>query len=253
MTEDRYAKFDYRSLIAWNERLEREWPFLQAVLSTVPLRKVLDLGAGTGEHARLLASKGFEVVGMDTSPAMLEKSRAIPAENVRFVEGDMRDIPIDEQFGAAICLGNALPHLTGEDDLRRMASNLRRVLVAGGALILQMLNYDRLEAKHERAIPLSFLHDPEDPQATVIFLRTVELLPDGRAIFMPTTLRQRPDREPPIELIASRRVEIRAWRRAGVEAALRANGFSSFEAWGSYAKAPFEPAESRDLILVAKH
>ena len=36
------------------------------------------------------------------------------------------------------------------------------------------------------------------------------------------------------------------------ERALRAAGFTSIEAYGSYQKAPFDPVESRDLILVAR-
>src|SRR5579859_4308723 len=121
MTDDRYAKFDYSRLINWDERLKREWPFLEEVLRTAPSRRILDLGSGTGEHARFLAAKGFDVVGVDASPAMIEKSRA-SASNVQFVQGDMRDVAsaVEGQFGAAICLGNALPHLTEPDDLYRL-------------------------------------------------------------------------------------------------------------------------------------
>ena len=254
MSEDRYGSFDYSRLIAWDDRLQREWPFLDEVLHNAPSRRLLDLGAGTGEHARFLAGKGFEVVGVDSSPAMLERSRATPAAGVTFVEGDMRDLAavVEGKFGAAICLGNALPHLTGPHDLERLASGLRQILQPGAPFVLQILNYDRIEARRERALPLTFLRDPEDPQATIIFLRTMELLPDGRALFMPSTLRQRSDRELPLELLASRRVEIRAWRRAEVETVLRHSGFGAIDVWGSYAKDAFDPDESRDVILVAR-
>jgi SAM-dependent methyltransferase len=255
MSDDRYAKFDYSRVINWNERLQREWPLLDEVLRSAPSKRILDLGSGTGEHARFLASKGFEVTGVDLSQSMLEKSLAVPSPNVRFVEGDMRDIANlarGATFGGAICLGNALPHLTEDEDLRRLFGGLRKVLDGGAPFVLQILNYDRIEAKRERALPLTFHRDPDDPQATIVFLRTMELLPDGRAIFMPSTIRQRPDREPPMELVASRRVEIRAWRRAQIEELLRQNGFGSVTLFGSYARDPFEPSESRDLIAVAK-
>src|SRR5436305_6594951 len=219
--DDRYAKFDYSRLIDWSPRLEREWPLLSEVLAGAPSKNVLDLGSGTGEHARFLAAKGFDVTGVDSSPAMLEKSRAaaVGQPNVRFVAGDMRHLAnvVEGRFGAAICLGNALPHLSGEGDLRDLADGLRRVLLSGAPFVLQIINYDRIEAKKERALPLTFLPDPDDPGATIVFLRTMELLPDGRVIFMPTTLRQRTDRDEPIELVATRRVEIRGWRAAEVE------------------------------------
>jgi len=254
MSDDRYAKFDYSKLIAWDERLQREWPLLEELLRTAPLKHILDLGSGTGEHARFLASKGFVVTGVDSSPAMIEKSRVGADNRVSFVAGDMREIAsvVNTQFGAAICIGNVLPHLSGEGDLDRLAAGLRRVLLPGAPFLLQMINYDRIEAKKERALPLNFLPDPDDKKSTIIFLRTMELLPDGRVIFMPATLRQRSDREPPLELVASQRVEIRGWRRAQIELAFRGAGFASIEAYGSYQKAPFDPAESRDLILVAR-
>ena len=253
MSNDRYANFDYRKLIAWDERLKREWPLLDELLRSAPSKKVLDLGSGTGDHSRLFASQGYEVVGVDASSAMLEKARAAGGD-VRYVEGNMREIDnvVDGQFGAAICVGNALPHLTGEHDVERMAKGLRKVLLPGGPFLVQIINYDRIEIKKERALPLNFLKDPEDPKATIVFMRTMELLPDGRVIFMPTSLRQRSDLDPPIEVVTSHRVEIRGWRKPQIESAFRAAGFNSVEFLGSYQKAQFDPAESRDLIMIAR-
>lgn len=254
MSEDQYSKIDYKRLIAWGDRLVREWPLLEETLAAAPSRRLLDLGSGTGEHARFLATQGFDVTGIDSSPSMIEKSLAEPAANARFVQGDLReaDSLVDGRFGGAICLGNVLPHLVDADDLSRLAASVRKVLEPGAPLIIQMLNYDRIEAKKERALPLSFLPDPEHPGSTLVFLRLIDLRDDGRAIFMPTTLRQRPEGDPPLEMLSSRRVEIRAWRRADVESALRANGFSTVTLWGSYGKTPFDPAESRDVVVIAK-
>lgn len=252
MTSDRYGSFDYSRLISWDDRLKRECGFLEGVLASAPSKKVLDVGSGTGEHARFLAGKGFDVLGVDNSPAMLEKARAAGG---RFVQGDMREVTEaagEERFGAALCLGNALPHLLEREDLARLAAGLRAVVVEGGVVVLQLLNYDRIEAKRERALPLSFLPDPDHPDATIVFLRAMELRPERRVTFMPTILRMRPDAEPPMELVASQRVEIRGWRAGEIESALRAAGFPSVELWGSYQKAPFEPAESRDVIVVAR-
>jgi SAM-dependent methyltransferase len=254
-SDDRYAKFDYSRLISWDERLGREWPFLEELLRTAPSKNILDLGSGTGEHARFLAAKGFDVVGVDASPAMVEKSReSTGGQSVRFVLGDMRDVSavVNERFGAAFCLGNALPHLAEEGDLRRFASGLRQVLLPGALVAIQLLNYDRIEAKRERALPLTFLPDHDNPEASILFLRAMELLPDRRVIFMPTILRLQAGRDTPVELVASQRVEIRGWRKDEIELAFRNAGFHSTETWGSFQKAPFEPTESRDVIFVAR-
>jgi glycine/sarcosine N-methyltransferase len=253
--DDRYSRFDYRRLIAWDERIKREWPLLQKILGSAPSPQVLDLGSGTGEHARFLAAKGFEVVGIDASPSMIEKSAVEKAEgNVRFILGDMSEIDtlVEGSFGAALCIGNALPHLTQEGDLQRFARALRKVLLPGGPVLIQLLNYDRIEAKRERALPINFLPDPDDPKATIVFVRLMELQPDGRVIFMPSTFKLRTDREEPLELLKSQRVEIRGWRYAEIERAFRENGFSSLQTFGAFDETRFDPKESRDVIFVAR-
>ena len=166
MSDDRYANFDYSRLIAWDERLKREWPLFEELFASAPSKRILDLGSGTGEHARFLASKGFDVTGIDSSQAMLEKSRAGDDAGVRFLEGDLRDIAsvVDIQFGAAYCIGNVFPHLREDDDLARLAAGLRRVLLPNAPFLLQMINYDRIEAKKERALPLTWeVIEGDDP------------------------------------------------------------------------------------------
>lgn len=253
--DDRYSRFEYRRLIAWEERIKREWPLLERVLGSAPSRRVLDLGSGTGEHARFLADRGFEVVGIDASPSMIEKSAPETSRgNVRFVLGDMREVDqiVDGKFGGAICVGNALPHLTEDQDLQRLARALRNVILPGGPVLIQILNYDRIEAKHERALPINFLPDPDDPLATIVFLRLMELRPNGQVIFMPSTLKLRSDREPPLELLMSQRVEVRGWRHADLKRAFRDNGFSSLETFGAFDGSKFERTESRDVIFLAR-
>ena len=102
------------------------------------------------------------------------------------------------------------------------------------------------EAKRERALPLMFLPDG------IVFLRAMELRDDGRVTFMPTILRMTPDADPPMELVASQRVEIRGWRASHVTHAFQEAGFASVETYGSYGAEAFVPEESRDLIVVAR-
>src|SRR5512143_3125619 len=108
-SHDPYSRVDYRRFVAWPQRIEREWPFLSKVLASAPLRRVLDLGCGTGEHARFLASQGDAIVGIDSSESMLGKAReaAVP-EGVEFIQGDIADVATLTRgpFGAALCLGN---------------------------------------------------------------------------------------------------------------------------------------------------
>ena len=91
--DDPWSRVDYRRLIAWPERIAREWPFLERTLADAGRGLVLDLGSGTGEHSRHLAAHGFDVVGIDGSPSMLAKAAEAPLPpNLRFVAGDIVDV-----------------------------------------------------------------------------------------------------------------------------------------------------------------
>jgi SAM-dependent methyltransferase len=251
MSDDGYSRFEYRRLIAWPQRLRREAYLIEKVLRAGPARRVLDLGSGTGEHSRFLVERGFEVVGVDASEKMIERSLDSPLPpGLRFVHGSITELEdlVEETFGGAICLGNTLPHLRGEDELAAFAGGLRSRLDPGAPLLLQILNYERIVGSGQRHLPLNFR--PGDGYETV-FLRLMTPGEDGEIFFYPTSLRLRPGHEPPLEIVASREVRLRGWTRPQLESILGAAGFDRFEALGSFDGSPYDPLESPDLILVA--
>lgn len=249
---DRYSRLEYRRLIAWPRRIRREGSFLEEILSNGPSKRILDLGCGSGEHARFLVSKGFQVVGVDDSESMIEAAleEPLPA-GLDFVLGDMRELDriTEGSFGGAICLGNALPHLRTDRDLAELARALRQRLAPSAPLVLQVVNYQRIFSQNIRYLPLSFRPDDD---GEIVFLRLLEPQPDGSVLFFPSTLQLRPGRQPPLVLKASKEVRLRGWRAAEVEAALEGAGFHERTSYGGYDRSAFSPAESYDLILVAR-
>ncbi|MGA7613742.1 MAG: class I SAM-dependent methyltransferase [Thermoanaerobaculia bacterium] len=254
--DDRYSRVQYRHLIAWPARIQREAPLLERILGSGPSDRILDLGSGPGDHARFLASRGFDVTGVDASEAMMEMANeeAVP-ENVRFVHGDFRNLGalVDGTFGGAICLGNVLPHLTAVGDLESLAKGLGEKLDRSARFLLQILNYRRMVAQNERALPVNVRSDPDDPDAEIVFLR-VTTLPDdeGQLRFFPTTLRLKPDADPPIEVIASKRVDLHAWTRSDIAHIFGGHGIKEDEVLGAFDGTPFDEATSRDLIWIGR-
>jgi len=101
-----------------------------------PGMSVLDLGAGAGNDvfvaARMTGPTG-NVVGIDFTPAMVEKARANKAklglEYVSFVQGDIEDMPLaDNSFDLVIsnCVLNLVPNK------KKAFSEIKRVLKTGG-------------------------------------------------------------------------------------------------------------------------
>jgi SAM-dependent methyltransferase len=249
---DPFDTVDYSRLIDWDARLGREWPFLARVLSSAPTPRVLDLGCGTGEHGRLLASRGFEVVGIDQSEAMLGRARERTiGDNPRYLAGDIAavDTIAPGEFGAALCLGNTLPHVTTRADLERLIRGVRARLLPGSPVLFQLLNYDRIFAKRQRTLPTNVRPDAD---GDLILVRLMDLRPDGHVVFTPATLRYRPEGDPPLEILSARSVWLRGWRRAELEPPVRAGGFDRVDVYGTMEGGPYEPQESADLVLVAR-
>lgn len=221
-------------------------------MSSGPSLRLLDLGCGTGEHSRFLATRGFEVVGVDRSPAMLAAAlEQEPVPEVEFVEGDLSQIDqlVSGQFGGALCLGNTLPHLRSESELQGFLSGVRQLLDPDAPLLIQLLNYERIFQNGERHLPLNFRPDELEE---IVFLRLMDLHDNGEVLFYPTTLRLIPGGEPPLVVEAAKEVRLRGWRESELDKALQKGGFEQRQMLGSFEQEPFDPLGSRDLIVVAR-
>ena len=117
---------------------------------------VVDVGSGSGFDA-LIASKMVgpkgRVIGIDMTPAMLEKAQKgaadMGATNVEFREGQAEDLPLPDKF-ADVIISNGVLNLTL--DKKMTLSEWKRVLKPGGRLYIG----DILVAK---SVPPSALDD----------------------------------------------------------------------------------------------
>ena len=78
----------------------------------------LELGVGTGIFAFLLAEDGVEVVGIDSSPYMLQEARKklqraphTIATRLTFLEADMADFQLDQIFRLIYLPSGSFQHL----------------------------------------------------------------------------------------------------------------------------------------------
>jgi SAM-dependent methyltransferase len=115
-----------------NGLLEAEAPLVREIVDALPVGVALDAACGTGRHSVYLASLGHTVIGVDTTPEMLEIARAkVPAGE--FHEADVRDIPLADDSVDVIVCGIAVSHLP---DLASVFTEFARVLRPGGHLVL---------------------------------------------------------------------------------------------------------------------
>ena len=128
---------------------------------------ILDLGCGTGNHALILAKRGYRVTGIDSSPAMLRVARrkAQGRPNLAFVRADMRRLNLSRTFDAAICMDGAFTHLLTNRDLLSHLREVRRHLVPGGVYVFEFAQALKIETEgpgwiyHEGPVRIIWLYD----------------------------------------------------------------------------------------------
>jgi glycine/sarcosine N-methyltransferase len=99
--------------------------------------EVVDAGCGTGDHAVALARRGFRVIGVDRSPALLEQARAkgrTTGADLRFVEGDLLGWRPPRRCDAVLCRG-VLNDITGDVEREAALPSLAAMLRRGGVLV----------------------------------------------------------------------------------------------------------------------
>ncbi len=103
------------------------------------LPKILDLGCGTGHLARRFLEAGYEVTGVDVSPAMLAfaKAKCLPflySGKASFVKADLFNLNPMGPFGLALSTYNVFNHLL-ENKLAVVFRNVGRCMLPLGEIV----------------------------------------------------------------------------------------------------------------------
>ena len=100
---------------------------------------LLDLGCGTGRMFHPLSRAGFQVVGMDSSSRMLALARADhPAAHLLRADASGALPFVSGAFKAVISLHSTLVHITDENALRGLFSEIHRVLEPKGSFVAEL-------------------------------------------------------------------------------------------------------------------
>ena len=99
-------------------------------------KSVLDVACGTGEHARLLAARGFIADGIDLDPSFLSiAEQKHPAG--RFFAADMSDFQLAQRYDAVLCLFSSIGYLQTLARVRRAFTCFRDHLTADGVIVVE--------------------------------------------------------------------------------------------------------------------
>ena len=240
---------DYDRFVDWEGRLAREMPFFERLFAERGVVRLLDIACGTGHHAIALAQRGYEIAGSDVSQGMISRAQnnaAAAGVRAAFFQAAFGELAkwVGEPYDALLCLGNSLPSLLREDALKGALADMAHVLVPGGLLILQNLNYDRVWPHRERFMPLQ-THRQGDEEW--LFLRFVDFHLETLTFNMVVL-----HRNSGVWNYRAEATELRPIFKESLERLLEQTGFARMDFYGDYSFSPYEQDTSGDLIVVAE-
>lgn len=99
---------------------------------------VLDMGCGTGTLTELMYQKGYDMIGVDNSEAMLNiaiKKRAESGSSILYLLQDMRELELYSTVGTVISVCDSLNYILKEEELEEIFRLVNNYLFPGGIFI----------------------------------------------------------------------------------------------------------------------
>lgn len=126
-----------------NVDYERRAEHFSALLLSYGIKSgtVLDLACGTGTLTSLISARGYDMIGVDSSPDMLSQAqnRAFEeGQNILFLCQQMQALDLFGKIDAALCTLDSINHLTKPEDVRETFRRLGTFIRPGGMFIFDV-------------------------------------------------------------------------------------------------------------------
>lgn len=101
---------------------------------------ILDMACGTGVLTRLLAQKGYDMIGVDASIDMLDIARESNGEEspILYLNQDMRQLELYGTVEAVVCVCDGLNYILEPKELLTVFRLVNNYLEAGGLFLFDM-------------------------------------------------------------------------------------------------------------------
>ena len=161
----------------WSAEMTADVPFY-VDLAREAEGPLVELAVGSGRVAIPVArATGRLVIGIDTSPAMLEQARVAAVEagvELDLHEGDMRDLALEEPAGLIYCPFRALLHLPTWADRRRTFERVAACLRPRGRFAWNAFAFDhnvatRIDGQHQdKPVPHTIRYSVVDNRVDIL-------------------------------------------------------------------------------------
>jgi SAM-dependent methyltransferase len=131
------------------------------LLNLTPGRRVLDVCCGGGRHLAAFRSLGFDAIGVDLSPTLLAEARKRPGLEGRLIRADIRSMPFESEFDAAVNLFTSFGYFQKDADNQHALRQMIWALKSGGRLLMDLINpawlYRNFEPYFHRWVDRSYI------------------------------------------------------------------------------------------------
>jgi ubiquinone/menaquinone biosynthesis C-methylase UbiE len=244
----------------YKTRIKNKNSFFLNLAHTHDVVRIVDIACGTGTLVIELAKQGYNVTGTDLSNEMLaianqkkEKLTELIKNKITFVQGNMTNFSLNQEYSLAIITGASFSHLLTQQDQISTLKNVSKHLGKGGILCLnsfwpwldKIANYQDVK-KPARHYVNQFTHDNGNQidvyEQTYIDFPT-QLL-HGTKIFVET------DKESGKEVEYSFPLHIRLIYPSEMRLLFRLCGFQILHEYNSYSTNPI--VYPKDIVWVVQ-
>jgi len=142
-----YTKMAYfYDLFYKNKNYKKEVEFICSFINNKET-KILDVGSGTGNHAKILNDLGYNVFGFDKSQEMVDIANA--KINGKFFVSDLLSFKTSEKFDLIISFFAVFNHLKSYKEFKKALINLKNALTDDGVIIIDLHNPQKSGEKVE--------------------------------------------------------------------------------------------------------
>jgi SAM-dependent methyltransferase len=99
-------------------------------------RDLLEFGSGTGRHGRLLAERGYRVMGVERSAEMIARAERTPGFSC--IQGDICEVQLDRKFDAVLSLFHVVSYQTSNASVCAVFDRAAVHLAPGGVFIFDV-------------------------------------------------------------------------------------------------------------------
>lgn len=132
----------YYDLIYQDKNYAKETDYIEKLFtkhSLAKVRKLVDIGCGTGRHAEELFKRGYEVFGVDISADMLNiATRKLP--QMKTINASATGFVLPETIDTAISLFHVMSYQTTSKELLQVFNNVKQHLTTSGLFIFDFWN-----------------------------------------------------------------------------------------------------------------